>query len=314
MRKKIFKLIQESKSILVLTHKSPDGDAIGSSLAMYHYLKSINKDVDMVILDIPRVFQFLPSIDKAVENTSRTYDLGIVLDCPSREMLGQKEELFKRCKTTVVIDHHVSNTGYGDVNYVHGTVSSCCQVVYYLFKEEKVGITKEMGEAIIAGAITDTIGFSTNSVDSDTFKMAADIMDLGVMIHSIYNRVMHTKSMPRYNLMKIAMERLEFLCDGKIAFTYVLEDDFQKTGAVYGEHEGIVDIGRNIEGVLVSAFIRESGGWLISLRSTGKIDVQKIAHAFGGGGHVMASGATMQGSLEETKKKLIDEIKKAIFE
>lgn len=312
MRSRINDLVNKSKSILLLTHESPDGDAIGSVLAFYHYLVSINKTVDMVILEIPKVFNFLPSIDKVVDNTDKEYDLGIVLDCSTRERIGQNEDLFSRCKNTVCIDHHISNTNYCDLNYVKGDISSCCQVVYYLFKEWNVSISKEIGESLMTGVLTDTNGFGINNVDNDTFKMASDMLELGIDIHSIYKKVLWIKTMSQYNLLKIGMDRLEFFGDGKIAFTYILEDDFKKVGALLGEHEGIVDIGRNIDGVEVSIFVRENNGWTVSLRSTGSVDVSKIAVLFGGGGHKLAAGAKMHYSLEETKDLLINEIKKVI--
>lgn len=312
MRSKIFDLIKESNSILLLTHENPDGDAIGSVLAFYHYLKSINKSVDMVILNIPKVFSFLPSIDRVVDNTDKEYDLGIVLDCATRDRIAQREDLFSRCKNTVVIDHHVSNTNYGNLNMVEGNVSSCCQVVYYLFKDWNVSISREIAEALISGVLTDTIGFATNTVDADTFRMAADISELGINIYDIYNKILNTKSLAQYKLNKVAMDRLEFFCDGKIAYTYILENDFTKFDAVVGDHEGIVNIGRYIDGVLVSVFIREDNGWNISLRSTGSVDVSKIALVFNGGGHFMAAGAKVNGTLEETKENIINEIKKVI--
>lgn len=314
MRSKINDLINESKSVLLLTHVDPDGDAVGSVLAFYHYLSSINKSVDMVILDMPKVFDFLPSIDRIVDTTNKEYDLGIVVDCATKDRIGQNEDVFSKCKNTIVIDHHISNTNYGDLNYVQGDVSSCCQVIYYLFKEWNVDINREIGESIIAGVLTDTNGFGINSVDSNTFKLASEIKDFGIDIYNIYNKVLCVKTMSQYNLMKIGMDRLEFLENGKIAFTYILESDFDKVGAVLGEHEGIVDIGRNIDGVEVSIFIRENDGWTISLRSTGSVDVSKIALAIGGGGHLMASGAKLQGTFDEVKSKIIVETKKVMFE
>ena len=314
MRSKINDLINNSKSILLLTHESPDGDAIGSVLAFYYYLISINKSVDMVILDVPKVFDFLPCIDRIVDNVDGFYDLGIVLDCASKERIGQKGDILSKCKNTIVIDHHISNTKYGDVNYVMGDISSCSQVVYYLFRDLDISISKEMGEAIITGVLTDTNGFGHCGVDGDTFKLACELNDIEVDIHSIYQKVLWTKTMSQYNLMKIGMDRLEFLCDRKIAFTYILEDDFINVGAILGEHEGIVDIGRNIDGVLVSIFIRENNGWSISLRSTGMIDVGKIALNLGGGGHRMASGGKLYGSFDEVKDKVINEVERAILE
>ena len=313
MRSKIKNLIDSSNSILLLTHQSPDGDAIGSLLGMYHYLISINKTVDMIALDIPKVFDILPSINKIVDTTDKEYDLGIVVDCATRERISQNEDLLSRCKNTICIDHHISNTKYCDINYIDGNVSSCSQVIYFLLKDFGVSFNKEMGESLISGVLTDTNGFGINTVNSDTFNMAAELSDFGIDIHNLYDKLLCKKSMSQYKLMQIGMQRLEFLCDGKIAFTYILKEDFENVGAVIGEHEGIVDIGRNIEGIEVSVFVREDNGWRVSLRSTGIVDVNKVASAIGGGGHTMAAGGTLKGTLEETKERLIDEIKKVML-
>lgn len=313
MRSKIKNLIDNSKSILLLTHQSPDGDAIGSVLGMYHYLVSINKSVQMVVLDIPKVFNFLPSINKIVDTTDKEYDLGIVLDCANRERISQNEDLLSRCKKTICIDHHISNTEYCDVNFIEGNVSSCSQVIYYLLKDFGVSFNKEMGESLISGVLTDTNGFGINTVNGDTFNMAAELSDLGIDIYRLYDKLLCKKTMSQYKLMKIGMERLEFLCDGKIAFTYILKEDFDKVNALLGEHEGIVDIGKNIDGVEVSIFVREDDGWTVSLRSTGVVDVCKIANNIDGGGHKMAAGGKLNGTLEETKERLINEIKKVML-
>ena len=314
MESRINELIDNSKSILLLTHERPDGDAIGSVLAFYHYLSSINKTVDMVILDIPKVFNFLPSINKVVDNTSLEYDLGICLDCATNERIGQKVDLISKCKKIINIDHHINNTNYGDINYVKGEISSCCQVVYYLFKEWNVSLDKKIGEAIITGVLTDTNGFGNNNVDSDTFNIASDMIKLGVNVHGIYQKILCLKTLPQYELMKIGIDRLELLFDGKIAFTYVLDKDFKEVRACVGDHEGIVDIGRSICGVEVSIFLREDDGWLFSLRSTGTVDVGKIAMNLGGGGHRMAAGGKINSTFEETKNIIINEIKKVIFD
>ena len=189
MRSKIKKLINDSYSILLLTHEAPDGDAVGSVLAFYHYLSSINKSVDMVILEIPKVFDFLPSIDKVVDNTDKVYDLAIIVDCSTKERIGQNNDLLSRCKNTICIDHHISNTNYCDLSLVEGNISSCCQVIYYLFKDWDIEINMEIGTCLVSGMLTDTNGFSINNVDSDTYKMAAEMLALGINIHNIYKRV-----------------------------------------------------------------------------------------------------------------------------
>ena len=313
MRSKILDKINNSNSILLLTHENPDGDAIGSVLGFYHYLQSVNKTVDMVVLDIPKVFNFLPSINKIVDTSNKKYDLGIVLDCATKERIGQNEDLLSKCKYTICIDHHISNTEYCDINLIEGNISSCSQVVYYLFKDWNIKFNKEIGESLISGVLTDTNGFGNNDVDDKTYKLASEMIELGIDISQIYDKLLCKKTMSQYQLMKIAMDRLEFLCDGKIAYTYILKDDFSKVGATLGEHEGIVNIGRNIAGVEVSVFLREDDGFSVSLRSTGYVDVNKIALSIGGGGHFMAAGAKYHGSLEETKETIINEIKKAIL-
>lgn len=313
MKNKIFELIEKSNSILLLTHKDPDGDAIGSVLAFYHFLTSINKAVDMILSNIPKTFNFLPSINKVVDRTDKDYDLCIVLDCASEERIFQNENLLNRCRQIVVIDHHISNSKYGNINLVEGNISSCCQIVYYLLKEWNIPISMEIGKSIISGVLTDTNGFSNNNVDADTYRLAAELVDLGINVHDIYNKVILIRSIPQYQLMKIAMDRLEFFYDGKIAYTYILNDDYEKKEASVGDHEGIVNIGRNIDGVEVSVLVRENNGWSISLRSAGNVDVCKIALTLGGAGHFMAAGAKIEGTLEEVKNKVIEEIKKVIL-
>lgn len=267
----------------------------------------------MVILDIPKIYEFLSGINNVVDNVDRDYDLGIVVDCASKERVGQKDDLLSKCRHTICIDHHISNTNYCNVNYVDGDISSCCQVIYSLFKDIDVTLSKEIGEVLVSGILTDTNGFGNNNVDKDTFKIVSEIMEIGVNVHQLYKKLLWTKTMSQYNLMKIGMDRLEFFCDGKIAFTYILKDDFRKVGASLGEHEGIVDIGRNILGVEVSIFIREDDGWTISLRSSGKYPVNEIANKFNGGGHFLAAGGKVNGNLEDIKQCLIDETKKVIF-
>ena len=313
MKEKINNTITGSDSILLLTHERPDGDAVGSVLSIYNYLVSINKKVDMVIIDSPVVFSFLPGFDMIKEDADSLYDLGIVVDCATKERIGQKKDLLTNCKSIINIDHHISNTNYGDINYVFGEVSSCCQVIYNLLKSIGIDFSANICSALAAGMITDTNGFRNNNVDGDTFMMAADLVKYDIDFHKIYERVLFNKSLAKHNLMKIALDRLEFLCDGKIAFTYVLKDDFNIVGAEIGDHEGIVDIGRSIDGVLVSVFIREDIGYTISLRSTGVVDVNQIACVFGGGGHKMAAGCKTNMKFEETKNLIVDEIKKVIM-
>lgn len=303
----IYNLINECNSILILGHKNPDGDAVGSAMAMYHYLTSLNKSVDILFPEIPPTFLFLNDIDKIIKESSKEYDLAIVVDCANKDRIGQNNNEFENCKKSVVIDHHASNTKYGDINYVEEDTASCSQVIYYMFKNWDIAINKDIGECLMTGCITDTAGFRNNNVDKKTFLMAADMMDYGVNIHKVYYEALTKKNMARYILMKLVLDRLEMYEDNKIAFSYLSEEDLENAGALPGDHVGLVDLGRNIDGVEVSIFIREENGYHISLRSNGKVNVNNIAAKFGGGGHIMAAGAMVNTSFKETKNLLIEE-------
>ena len=301
MKNKIFDLINNSVSIVLLTHENPDGDAIGSVMAMYQMLTSINKSVDIVIPKIPDTFKYLDSIDKIVDKSEKKYDLAIVVDCSSTD------NLLEKCKTSVSIDHHASNTNFCDINYVEKNSPACCQVIYYLFKDWNIKITKNIGEALTTGLLTDTGGFKNNNVDKNSFLMAAAMLDLDINLHKMYYMLLAKKTMPQYLLMKMTLDRLELFHDGKIAFSYITNKDMENVGAKYGDHVGLTELGRNIDGVEVSIFMREDDGYRISFRSNGKINVYELAAKFGGGGHAMAAGARINTSFEETKEALINE-------
>ena len=273
MKDSIWKLINDSEKILVMAHESPDGDAIGSSMAFYLALKNMHKVVDIVIPELPSTFSFLEGTNDILTTSDKEYDLAIVVDCATKE----------------------------------GDTASCCQVIYYLFKDWNIEITKPIGEALLSGSLTDTNGFRNNNVDKNTFLMAADMVDYGIDIHKIYYLVLSLKTMPQYMLMKMTLDRLEMFEDGKIAFSYISHEDMENVGAKKGDHEGLVDIGRNIGGVEVSIFMREEDGYRISFRSNGKVNVNEIAKKFGGGGHMMAAGARVNDNFKETKDKLIEE-------
>lgn len=312
MKDSIWKLINDSNSILILTHESPDGDAIGSSLAFYEMLTEYNKDVDIVIPEFPPTFTYLKHFNKVKTDSDKKYDLCIVVDCANKSRVAFNKNEFDNCKKSVIIDHHISNAKYGDINYVEGDTSSCCQVLYYLFKEWGVKFTKDIGEALITGSLTDTNGFRNCNVDSSTFLMAAELFDMGIDVHKIYYLAISKKRMAQYLLMKMTLDRMELYADGKIAFSYISQEDMENVSALQGDHEGLVELGRNIEGVEVSVFMREDDQYRISLRSNGLVNVNEIAKKFGGGGHAMAAGIKLDGNFKETKEKIIDEIIKEL--
>lgn len=306
---KIKSLIENSDTILVLTHRSPDGDAVGSGLAIYNALISINKNVDIIINDVPRIFNFLPRFDEIKETSKiKEYDLVIVVDCANQERIGQDFNYFENAKYTINIDHHVSNTNYANNNYVSGSSPACCEYLVDIFNDLGIEIYKDIAECLMVGILTDTGGFQYPNVSEKTFSIASKMANI-INIPSIYKKVLSTKTKAQFELTKVAFSRIELLCNDRIAFTYLLKEDFEKFNAMPGDHEGIVNIGREIEGVYVSVFVREvDDGFRFSLRSNGNINVNEIASLFNGGGHVQAAGFDSNLEFNDLRNQIIKAI------
>ena len=265
----ITKAINEAETIAILTHESPDGDAMGSSLAMYNALKDMGKKPDIIIPEYPRTFSFLPGADEILkEGKQKQYDLVISLDCADLKRLNGFANYFEDAKTTISIDHHRMNPMFADYNYVDPASPACCQILVVILEYLKVEITKDIGTCLLTGIITDTGGFKYPGVTAETFEFAAWLLTSGVNVSNIYKKVLQIKTRANYELSKLAMNRMEFLEDDRITFTYITLEDEKRFQAEEGSHEGIVEIGRDIEGVEVSIFLHEAeDGFKVSLRS-----------------------------------------------
>ena len=310
----ILKCIKKSKNIVIVTHENPDGDAVGSSLAMYHALKGLKKNVDIIIPEYAKCFNELPGIDEVIKESDKVYDLAISLDAATDKLLNVWVKYFREADQRIVIDHHSTNTMFGDINYVDLSAPACAQVVYVLIKHYRWKITPEIGTCIMAGIITDTGGFQYSGVSKDTFNIAAELLDVGVNISKVYKKVFDTKTRSSFELRRIAIDRMEFLEDGKIAFTYVTNEDERKVNAGVGDYEGIVSEGRSVEGVEVSIFLHElkDGEFKISLRSNSYVNVSDVCIMFGGGGHIRAAGAKMTADPLVIRDKVVNEVKRQL--
>lgn len=308
----ILEQIKKAKSIVILTHENPDGDAVGSILAMYSALKQMGKEnIDVIIPEYPRTYSFLPNVDKVKkQGKEENYDLAIALDSATIKMLNGWSKYFEEAKIRIVIDHHSTNTMYGDLNYVNPDSPACTQILLTIFEYFGIEITNEIGKCILTGIITDTGGFQYASTRPETFEFASRLLKSGINVSEIYKKSMNTKTRANFELRKRAIDRLEFLENGKISFTYITKQDIEETNASLDDHEGIVDEGRCIEGVEVSIFIRETEkGYKVSLRSNEYVNVSDVCLMFGGGGHKHAAGCTITIPLEQAKEKIVNQIK-----
>ena len=294
--------LKNAKTIVVLTHESPDGDAISSSLSVFHALQQYGKNVDVVIPEHAKDFDFLPGADQILNNgKEEQYDLAISVDCTDLKRLAGGKEYFETAKKTVEIDHHSVNAMFADYNYVDPVSPSCCQVLIAMFEYYGVEITKEIANCILTGMITDTGGFQWGGVTPETFEFAAELIRKGAKIKEICRKALRNKTKAHCKLERLVYDRLEFYEDDKIAISYITIEDNQNTGAKLGDEEGLTEMLRDIEGVEVAVLLKEKegkNGYKASLRSHETINVSEICLLLGGGGHPGAAGCFIPGTLE----------------
>ena len=306
--------IQKANDVVILTHESPDGDAVGSALAMYLTLKKMGKTVDVIIPEYASMFNFLPGADQIKkEGKQEPYDLAISVDVTGINRLNGFAKYFENANVKIQIDHHQVNEMFADYNFVDPASPACAQNLIFIIEQLGVEIDKEIGTCLLTGIITDTGGFKYEGVSAETFEFTSWLLAKGVNVSDVYKRVMQTKTRANFELRKLVMDRMEFLCDNKVAFTYMNLEDEKNTGAAPGDHEGLVEIGRDIEGVEVSIFLREvENGYKASLRSNDYVNVSDVCIAFSGGGHKRAAGCTIFNTLDIAKDAIIYEVQKYI--
>lgn len=310
---KILEEIKKAETIVVLTHESPDGDAVSSSLSVMHAVAQLNKEVDIIIPEYSKDFKFLPGAEKIkTESEIKKYDLAISVDCSDLKRLVGSKEYFETAKSTIQIDHHSVNAMFADLNYVDPVAPACCQVLIGMFEYFGIEINKELGTCILTGIITDTGGFQYSGVTPETLEFAAEILRKGVNISKICQKVLRNKTKANCELTKLIYDRMEFFEGGRIVISYITVQDNERVNAQMGDDEGLVEIERDIEGVEVAVLLKEkegANGYKGSFRSKENVNVSDVCLLLGGGGHPRAAGCFISGTLEQAKEKAINAIK-----
>jgi bifunctional oligoribonuclease and PAP phosphatase NrnA len=315
------RFITENEHFLVVNHVNPDGDATGSLLAMGWLLKQLGKQVTLVNEGTtPDKFMFLPGAT-GIENADAvkevpSHDVVITCDCADFSRVGRVEDWFAEGYCLLNIDHHPTNDLFGTVNLVRVDAAATAEVIFDLIQHMEVELTQELATCLYTGLLTDTGGFRYSNTTPHVMQAASSLLSHGVAPGAIAERVLEAITKPHLELLKRALQTLEFTDEDQVASMTVTLADMRETGAAGEDTEGLVNYARNVEGVEVGILYKEvpDGKIKVSMRSRSQVDVAAIATAFGGGGHVRASGCTIHGSIEEAKKRVEEKVSEALQE
>ncbi len=302
------KLLENCRTVGISGHVHPDGDCVGSCLGLYLYLKKYHPEINVTVhLErIPDDLKFLAGADE-IDHTSpakRIYDVFFCLDLSELQRLGDNAVLFTNAAHTVCIDHHEGHTDFGDDHWIVPEASSASELVARYLGTEK--LTKEMAEALYTGIVHDTGVFQYSCTSPVTMRVAAELMEKGIDFSRIVQESFFARTYRQTQILGRALLESILMLDGKVVFSAVREKTMNFFGVSRHDMGDIVPQLRNISGVDVAIFLYEIGSqeWKVSLRSTDKVDVAKIAAFFGGGGHKKAAGCTMQGSVYDVVNNL----------
>ena len=283
--------IRDADRFLLTTHENPDGDALGSLLAMHHILGALDKDSIMFLaakeFPLPVEYRFMPLEEVFHEPPADMADRTVIfLDCGNIDRMPV--DFLTEGEMVVNVDHHHDNTRFGTVNLVDVEASSTAEIVYELAGILGVELTTEIATALYVGLVTDTGKFMYENTDERSHRMAAALLEAGVVVNDIYRRLYEHAPVEKLKLLALALQKVELHKDGAVALTYISREDYASTGASEGLTEGIIDHVRTIDGTKVAATVRDLGDGAraarkVSLRSTdGEIDVSEIARKQGG--------------------------------
>jgi bifunctional oligoribonuclease and PAP phosphatase NrnA len=310
----IFKeLVRENNSFVILVHRYPEGDAIGSQLALGLLLKNQGKEVEMLNYDpLPWQYKFLPGSDNIEigETLARDYDIGIVLDSGDFERTNYPPENKNRIKYLINMDHHLSNSFFGDMNIINPQASSTGEMVYNLVKHMGLTLTRDIALDIYTAIVTDTGSFRYSNTTSDTLMIASQLVSTGIDVAWANENLFEIGTLGRIKLWGEALSKIELTYNNMISILTVTQQMMIQTNADFSDTENLINNGLSIVGIEVSLLFNELSKDLykVSFRSKGKINVAKVAESFGGGGHFRASGCKISGTLKQVKNKVIDRV------
>ena len=299
--------LRENEEFLILLHQKPDGDAIGSAIALGKGLKQLNKSVDYYIeTPIEDKLLFFEEIDCFNRQLKESYDVILFLDCSSSGF-AYSPQTMPKAKVKLVIDHHKSNAHYGDLNCVEIT-GATAEIVYRILKALAVEIDEEMADAVFTAITTDTGSFQFSNVTNDTHIIAGELYKVKPSYANLSKRLHNQKNMDQMKMTGAAIHSLEILDSMPIALMVLDYDTIVKYGGTINISDDVANVGQNTIGVAITALLKEvrPGDYRVSLRAKFPFDIHKIALKYGGGGHERAAGFNFRGDIQEIKDDLME--------
>ncbi|MFD3156567.1 bifunctional oligoribonuclease/PAP phosphatase NrnA [Haloimpatiens sp. FM7330] len=315
----IINKIKESSTIAVTFHESPDGDSVGTSLALMQGLRKLNKEVYIVSKDkIPTNLSFLPfakEIDGISDEILEETDCVIVVDCGDVKRINVKDlDITNRNFTLINIDHHRTNEMYGDYNYVDTNAIAVAEVIYQILRMMNISIDKEMAACLYTSLITDSGSFRHSGTTCVTHTIAGDLINTGIDFSDIHRKVFENKSYNKVKFSGRVIENMELACNEKICVMKITKDMLEEFDIDSSNTGDIVSLGTVIDTVEVTILLKEAEeGTKISLRSKAQVDVRKVAECFQGGGHTRAAGMFLNKEIDEAKDIIVKEVEKELI-
>lgn len=307
--------LKEARTVGISGHIHPDGDCVGSCLATYNYIRTYYPKiaVDVYLEPIPNIFKFMARSEEICSDASldKSYDLFIAQDCGDTKRLGAFSGYCEKAKKTICIDHHVSNTGFADEDYIFPNASSTSELIYDLLPKER--ITKEIAECIYTGIVHDTGVFQYSCTSKKTMETAGALMELGINYPKIVGATYYAKTYNQNRIGALAVLKSKLHLDGKCISTVITLDEMHEYDVLPKHLDGIVNQIRITKDVEAAVFLYETEeGYKVSMRSCEYVDVAKIAVSHGGGGHVRAAGCSVAGNPDAIIEEIVAEIAKQL--
>jgi len=312
----IVEAFRRAQSFVVLSHPGPDGDAVGSTLALAHLLDALGKEQVVCVNDdpVPRIYRWLSGAERIVRSDTCppvSADMAVLVDVSRRDRVGKAARVIPDSRPLVVLDHHLEERPEGDLNFVDPTRSSVGEIVADLFEAAGLEMSREAAQCAYVALVTDTGGFRYTNTNARCHRVAARLLEAGVDAAAVSARLFDTMSAPKFDLLRRVVHRMQREVDGRLAHTYLKMEDMEEACAGLEDLEGLVNFGRNIDGVVVGALFRELGPeeTKVSLRARAPFNCAQFLDQFGGGGHPGAAGATIEAPLASATRQVLKQLR-----